>query len=577
MNKTSCAITFGRNAIAIKDDIVSITATDIQSFSDLDDLGMVVAFNQKPYATYEQDYWLLDGNYKFMPTTPHVGYMSASLTDENGDVVGSPPTLTIIFNSVHSTDNLILRFAQYTNDYASGITVAYYNSVDALIRTDNYSPMSTYFATGQAVANFKKIIITFTATVNLYRYFRLTGIDFDEAVLFSGTEVKAANVVEEINPLSTEISINTLDLTLFSADGDFSIVAPSGFYANLQFKEPLDVYEQINDDVIYIGRFYLDTWESRTENEATFEASDAIGLLDKPIFYGGFFVEFEAGDPISMEDLIERIMSITGLDYTLDPSLAAVELEGVLNVSSCREALQQVAFAAGAYITCARSNAIRILPIELASGLVAYDHTLTQTEKGIASPLTLKPLVTGVEISEHSFLSRDIPDTEFFNQTLAVGTHFIIPTFFPYDLDTTGTTATFTFDADYNNTPIFVAVVTVTGVLKLVAVTELGDTLKVISEYNGSLPVGTPQNVLVINDATLVTPANSAAVVSRVYDYHQQRYLQKTKLFASLVAPGDSVLINTQSGEQIKGIIEKINTDLARGYVSNVEIVGVIA
>jgi hypothetical protein len=70
---------------------------------------------------------------------------------------------------------------------------------------------------------------------------------------------------------------------------------------------------------------------------------------------------------------------------------------------------------------------------------------------------------------------------------------------------------------------------------------------------------------------------NTNGIVASLYSYFNQRYIQQTKLFASLIAPGDSVLIDTQSSKQIKGIAEKITTDLTGGFISNLEIVGVVA
>jgi hypothetical protein len=93
----------------------------------------------------------------------------------------------------------------------------------------------------------------------------------------------------------------------------------------------------------------------------------------------------------------------------------------------------------------------------------------------------------------------------------------------------------------------------------------------------GSPPVGTPSNIVKIEDATLVINSAAAAITQQIYDYLQQRYELNTKLYASLVAVGDSVLIDTQATKQIKGIIERMETDLANGCISQTQIVGVIA
>lgn len=573
---TSPIVSFGSNELTIRDDTsFSLFAGVLQSFSDFDDISQGTSVT-KPYATYEPDYWLLDGNYKFMPATNiHVGIMGNTLsTSPNGDFAALID-ITIDFSVVHSTSGLSFLFS-YSGDWMDTITVAFYNNSFALIRSDVYNPTGTTFSTNQAISNFRRIHILLNSTNKVSRYPRISRIDFDTLTRFTGADIKAARVVEEINPLSVELPINTLELTLFSSVGAFSIVNPTGVYASLQYKEPLDVHEDMNGEMIYIGRFYLDKWESLSENEATFEASDAIGLLDKPIFYGGWWFGSYVPSSILSEDLIEKIMGVAGISYELDASLEGIQVTGLMHVQTCREALQMVAFDIGAYITCARSNVVQIRPLELASGLTVYDYNLTSAEKGIASPLTLKPLITGVEISEYSYIENPVSDIEFFNQSLAVGDHLIIPNFIVVDLLIDGSTATFTFDADYSNTPIFVAVVTGVGTVILTATSELKETAKVKGIYNLSLPANTPPNILTIDSATLIMAADSTTITQRVYDYYQQRYLQKTKLFASFISPGDSVLVNVQSSRQLKGIVEKMSTDLAGGYISDVEITGVI-
>jgi hypothetical protein len=65
-------------------------------------------------------------------------------------------------------------------------------------------------------------------------------------------------------------------------------------------------------------------------------------------------------------------------------------------------------------------------------------------------------------------------------------------------------------------------------------------------------------------------------VAQRIYDYYQQRYLQKVKLFAPLAQPGDVALIDTLYNQQIRGVIEKMSADLANGFTVQAEITGVV-
>ncbi|RPJ29440.1 MAG: hypothetical protein EHM33_00915 [Chloroflexi bacterium] len=579
MTVTSPSILFGSNALVIKAD-ATFAASSKQTFSDLDDLK--VETPQQRYATYEPDFWILDGNYKFMSATPHVGLMSLVMSGSDG-AFAVPPTLTITFASVHSSDDLTLRFARYSVDYADDIDVAYYDASNVLIGTNNYTPADWDFSTGLAVADFKKIIITFNSTNRAYRHLRLVGIDLDTVSRFTSADIKEARLVEEISPLSVELPSNTLDFTLYSDNGEFNVISPSGVYAQLTDKAPIDVYESVDGASVYMGRFYLSEWKSLSENVATFKATDAIGLLDG-IDYLPEGTSSHHVDPINSysavlsEDLIEDIMLQGGTNYTLDASLEGITIgahdligESWLPVASCRECLQWVLFRIGAYATCSRSSVIEIKPIELASDLVSFDHTLTNAEKGMESPVELKPLVTGAEITSHDYAFLDITAETIVNVNVPVGTHTIVFNEPHVNLSQTTVPGGHVTAVTRGSTWTRVS----TDAIVALTITGQGwvDS-QFINGFYGSPPAGTPSNVVKI-DVTLVPRASAGVIAQRVYDYLQQRYRQKTKLFASLVAPGDSVLIDSQGG-QIGGIVEKITTDLARGMVQDIEVIGVV-
>jgi hypothetical protein len=578
MSTSPIVVPVNQDALTIKAD-ATFAAIDEQSFSVLTDLSDAVP-QINPYATFEPDQWLLSGDYKIKPsTTVRIGYMSSNMSDENGDN-STDAYVEVTFGSVHSTTNgLTLYFSEYTGDYCTNINVSFYNSSDVLIRADNYLPTGIVFSTNQAVANFKRIVVSFSVTSRPYRYARLTGIDFDDLITFSGSEIKAASVIEQINPLSVELPMNTLDLTLYSAAGDFSIVAPAGFYANLQYKEPLDVYENLNNEIVYIGRFYLDRWESQSENLATFSCVDALGIGE--IAATNYYTMQEGlwiNDPL--EDVVGEILDSTGFSYEIDASFAGVGLYGWIPLSTRREALQQIAFTIGAYVTCARSNKILIKPFELASDLVSYDYTLTSASKSLASPVTQRPLVTGVKIltSRYNYLTAN---KIVFSGQLATGDYIIhFPDGVINEIATqsggTGVKTSFLYGANHMQ-----FTVTSAGTFEFTAQLYYERLTSPATLNNGSLPAGTLTNIINIDNATLVTSSTASQtytivddVIQRVYDYYQQRYTQKTKLFGSRIAVGDSVLIATQSSRQIKGIVERMTTDLAGGFVSQVEIVG---
>ncbi len=575
MTTTSCIISFGANAIAIKDD-ATFSTTSIHTLGNLDDLANDTTVI-KPYATYEPDFWLLDGNYKFAPATNiHAGYISAVMSPSNpASDFTVAPKIEINFSELHSLEEITLKFSELSGDWSDRISIGFFNG-GSTISAAFYTPTSAEFTLTLSVANFNKIEIYFYSQNKAYRYARLSEIIFDELLKFSGSDIKAASLVEKISPLSTELPINTIDFTLYSDAGDFNIAAPSGLYANLQDKEPVDVHESINNEIVYIGRFYLDEWESLSEKLASFRASDAMTILESVSFLGGRY----KSPTVYSEDLIAEIFENTGINYDFDASLNGIVVNGLIPyLTNCREALQQTLFYIGAYATCARSNLVKILPMPTTD---VNDYELTSADKGINSPLTLRKMVTGVEVKQLSWNVNKVSQAELYNESLASGVYEIpladniLDAVSGFDAHT----GTGTYSVTLNRGFYCEVTVTAPGTVILKRYSSYNPIGSIVGVYNPSLPATAKENIIVINDALLINAnppvdaISAETIAQRVYDYYQRRFLQKTKLFASFITVGNSVLVDGQGGEQMSGIVEKMTTDLAGGFVSNVEIIG---
>ena len=565
MTVTSTRVSFGFYAMEVKQDSTP-TCSDKQTFSKMNDL-VVDNVSPRPYITFEPDYWLLSGGYRFMSEieeSVHVGLMSLSMSDENGDF-DTPPQLVVDFSEVQSIDSLTLLFDAYTNDYASDIDVEYYNATYSLISSTNYTPDTFEFATEDSAANFKQIKITFNSTNNPYRYLRLKGIDYGELVTFDSSTIISASIIEQVDPMSITVPSNSLDLSVYSTDAQFSMINPTGDYSALQYNQQLSVYEYVDGNLIYFGNYYLDDWSNPSDYVINMKAIDLIGILDGEPYRGGLW----AASDITLSELLEDMFDAIDTPYDLDTILYDVPVVGWIPITTYREALQQLAFMAGAYVSCSRSGVIQIYKSKLLSDVWSAEYTVTKAMKGMDDQsLTQKALVTGVEIKSHNYV-ENTTSTELYNGTLAAGTHTITFENPVHDLSVTG--------ASISSSGANYAVLSVSAAVTVV-LTGLGytDTSQVYGVYTQGLGSNVKSNVLSITNATLVNRSNVAEITQRIYDYYQQRYLQKVKLFAPTAEVGKSVVIDTLYNQEILGIVEKMNINLSGGFVSDTEIVGVV-
>ena len=556
------SISFGLYDQDIRSDSTP-TCPDEQAFSNLDNLvtGNVV---KQAYATLEPNFWMLNGKYSFLEDgTVNLGYVSLSQSDGSGDFA-APIVITIEFGSDHDTDGLTIVFFRPGNDYAADMQVQYYDSGDVLLEDNTYYPDSYEFSVTQAVTGFRKIVLTFTSTNHPNRFLRIRAIEHGLLVKFSGADIKSAVVVEEINAIATTLPFGTAEASIHSDDAAFSIVNPSGNYANLSERQPLDFYVVIEGEDVYLGRYFLDTWENPSENEITFRCIDELGLLDKLPCMGGLWLT-----PITAADLLSDLLDAVDVPYSLDTTLEDIEVTGWIPAGTYREALQQIAMAIGAYVTCSRLGILQIKESVLAVDQTGFRYFITDEDKGAANQsLTLKPLVTGVVITGHDYLENtDVK--ELYNGILAAGTYTIIFDQPAHDLEVTGGSITES-GANYANVSVAApGIVSLTG-------EGYTDTTRLFSQYIPDLGSNVKQNVISIKDATLINSVNGANAIDRIYNYYQQRYLQRVRLYANPLELGKSILLDAISDSQISCVGEKATIDIARGCISDMQMTGVL-
>jgi hypothetical protein len=191
--------------------------------------------------------------------------------------------------------------------------------------------------------------------------------------------------------------------------------------------------------------------------------------------------------------------------------------------------------------------------------------TITEAEQSMGTAVNLRTQVTGVELSMHDIV-EGTGTRKLFEGTLAEGEHEINFSQPMHDLSVTGATIT---ESGANYAILNVAsegTVTLTGQVYI-------DTVTIAGVYM-SLDSDVKTNILKITDASLVNSNNGATIAQSVYDYYQERHVIKPKLYAPTVKPGSSVLVDTLYSRQISGIVEKMDVDLAGGFIAKTTIVG---
>lgn len=562
--RTNTRVEFGLYDVTARGDSAP-SCTTAKPFCNLGrDLLLESVPSQNKYGTLESEQWLMDGSFSFFPEVPEQyfwGLWSTTQSDKNG-VFADPPVLDITFTQDHSSSGLTLHFYIPTDDWASRIKIQWFSQDGGLISTALFYPDAVDYYCAKKVENYRRIRIHFLETNRPGRYLKLAGIDYGVYLHFSGHEIVEAHVLEECDPLSSEISINTLNVSLYNKEGRFSILNPEGYFDVLQHKQKFTVWEDVKQDarstgsVSYcMGTFYLSDWSNSGDTLADFSAVDAIGLLDGAPFDGGIYDTTAA-------ELAEAIL--TGYSYTLDGSLAAERVQGYIAAGTRREALQQLAFAIGAVVDCSRGELIRIAPApSKASGMITYDRKLQDGSK-----VTLNPLITAVAVTAHRYLPGEATE-ELYRDTLDPGIYRV--TFnAPAVVDSLTVTGAELTESGVNLCTLTVAKageVCVTG-------RKYTDSTVVLRSTAANLPPNAQDNELTVTDATLVGPSRAEAVAVRVLEHYAQRYEQNFSMVAGDEKLADRLIIQSFGGEMVRGVLTKLEFDLTGGFLADAKVIG---
>lgn len=562
--RTNTRVEFGLCDVTARGDSAP-SCTTAKPFCNLGrDLLLESVPSQNKYGTLESGQWLMDGSFSFFPEVPEQyfwGLWSTTQSDKNG-VLADPPVLDIAFTQDHSSSGLTLHFYSPTDDWASRIKIQWFSQDGGLISTALFYPDAVDYYCAKKVENYRRIRIHFLETNRPGRYLKLAGIDYGVYLHFSGHEIVDAHVLEECDPLSSEISINTLNVSLYNKEGRFSILNPEGYFDVLQHKQKFTVWEDVKQDarstgsVSYcMGTFYLSDWSNSDDTLADFSAVDAIGLLDGAPFDGGIYDTTAA-------ELAEMIL--TGYSYTLDENLAAERVQGYIAAGTRREALQQLAFAIGAVVDCSRGELIRIAPApSKASGMITYNRKLQDGSK-----VTLNPLITAVAVTAHRYLPGESTE-ELYRDTLDPGTYRV----------------TFNAPAVVDSLTVTGAELTKSGVnLCTLTVAKAGevcvtgrkytDSTVVLRRTAANLPPNAQDNELTVTDATLVGPSRAEAVAVRVLEHYAQRYEQNFSMVAGDEKLADRLIIQSFGGEMVRGVLTKLEFDLTGGFLADAKVIG---
>ena len=396
MNNKGVAIRYGDVAPEAKENFYPSVndKADFVNLSQLQQYNLDFPNYANPCELYQT---VLDGTATAFPSVPeqaNLGLWSERISNDSGFFVDEngkkePIVLTLTSEGQYSSQGLTFNFDTYNQIYPTHINVKWYRNGE-IIRDENEQPQDKNFYPDNAfyfcrnkVENYNKVVITFYSLNMPKNRLKLRVIDYGYGTFFYGDELRGVKLIQEIDPISTQISINTADFTLDSKFSDMEY--------SFQAKQPLSVY--------FNGELKATTFVKKSTRKAkrlwSIQSEDYIGLMDSIPYYGGIYTNKNA------VELLTDIFTVAKVPYSIDNVFVNAVVTGYIPYTTCRDALMHVAFAIQAVVDTSNVDYVNIYKLTADNEFAQEPIPLNRIMQG--QNFADDETVTGVEVAVHSY------------------------------------------------------------------------------------------------------------------------------------------------------------------------------
>lgn len=372
----------------------------------------------------------------------------------------------------------------------------------------------------------------------IYKYDTNITLTFTDQVDSGQGKIIEGSFYNETSLLEDELSIDTMTVKVRYERATPSLIS-------FTYGSEVEYYK---DDKLY-ARYYLKDVERNSKYEYTFSLQSAIGLLDDTNHYGGIYSGQSASDII--KDIIGGKIT-----YTEHSIFSKIKVYGWLPVATRRDNLKQLLFAVGG---CVKKK----------DGIINFSTLTVDTPIGIpanrvydSGKITYNAPASRIEVIEHQFSKVDNAQAEDIYVGEIVGSSFTSPKGYVIDNG-----AIITWDEPHHS-------ITFDGCSLLN--NEVGVNYAVVSSSASATIKGKPyihsklivsrdkenyqgkEKVAKVEEATLVTLANSNSVAEKVMAYYDTPSTLSGSIVLNDEKPLDNLTMPNQFEEESTGIIKSI-------------------
>lgn len=372
-----------------------------------------------PYATFEQNLWVLDGSKQIISSDniKDCGYVGNVLSDANG-VFSVTPVITIAFEEVHYNplNGVTITWGKVMGDYPTSFTITAYNGGTVVAEKTITNNVDVKTAVFIDVPNYDSIKISIHEWCLPYRRARVEEVVIGVKMSYTKDNIISFNHSMENDLVASSLPKNMLSFSIDNRDMSFDPNGLTGLSKYLVEGQEISVKYgyQLDDRVEWInsGTFYLSRWETTSHNnQVDYEATSLLSLLNMTYNQGKYY---ENGR--SLYDLAIDVLTFANLPlsrdgnpkWVIDESLKDIITTAPLYVDTVANCLQLIANAGCCIMYVDRNDVLHIEKHEA----VVNDYTISQDNSFNDPDITLSPPLKKITIPVYSYSPEQTEDED---------------------------------------------------------------------------------------------------------------------------------------------------------------------
>jgi hypothetical protein len=348
----------------------------------------------KKYATFEWDFWRLDGSFPLPEedlTGTQTGWWSGEISNFNG-AFAAPPVLSFSFPHNQSSVGFTIYFDASANQYPTVFRVVTFDLTGEIVTSLDVENQEAKCIINLPTENYRRVEFQFQKTSEPYRRVRVCEVVFGIVQYFDRSNLSGGALTYELSPISASLPSSELSITIDNSRHAYNLINPKGLYAYLQQAQPLDAYLGINGEYVSMGRFYFTTAEAEDSSmTAKITAHDRVYWFEKAMYRSGSTGQWTLAEAVSQV----LIACNFDVEVVMPEKISGRAVGKALPECTCREALRLLAQAARC--TCYIDRNDRLVFAEPEISVPA--DTLDNDNMSVVAKIKVSEQINAVELT----------------------------------------------------------------------------------------------------------------------------------------------------------------------------------